>query len=165
MGVGKDKDFFNTEEKQRKEKNIYKEEKRKRGKEEKRGLWMNEADTLCSKIIGACIEVHKALGPGLMEQVYQQCLCRELSLQGLQFKTEIPVTLSYKGIVLDVALRADLLVEDMIIVEIKAVNDWNAIYEAQLISYLKLANKPAGLLINFNVHALKDGIKRLFREA
>ena len=123
---------------------------------------MNEVDLLCGKIIGACIEVHKFLGPGLMERVYQQCLCRELNLQGLRYKEEIPVNLNYKGVELDVTLRADLMVEEMILVEIKAVNDWNAVYEAQLISYLKLANKPAGLLVNFNVPILKDGIKRLF---
>jgi GxxExxY protein len=123
---------------------------------------MNEVDRLCGKIIGACIEVHKFLGPGLMERVYQQCLCRELNLQGLKFQTEVPVQLNYKGVELDVTLRADIMVEDMVLVEIKAVNEWNAVYEAQLISYLKLANKPAGLLINFNVPILKDGIKRLF---
>ncbi len=123
---------------------------------------MNEVDVLCGKIIGACIEVHKFLGPGLMERVYQPCLCRELTLQGMRYQTELPVQLNYKGVELDVTLRADLMVEDMILVEIKAVNEWNAVYEAQLISYLKLANKPAGLLINFNVPILKEGIKRLF---
>ncbi|PKN71425.1 MAG: GxxExxY protein [Candidatus Cloacimonetes bacterium HGW-Cloacimonetes-3] len=126
---------------------------------------MTEADVVCGKIIRACIEVHKALGPGLMEKVYQQCLCRELTLQGLQYKSEVPVSLNYKGVQLDVTLRADLLVEDMVLVEIKAVNEWNALFEAQLISYLKLAEKPAGLLVNFNVPLMKDGIKRLFNGA
>ncbi len=123
---------------------------------------MTEVDVLCGRIIGACIEVHKALGPGLMEKVYQQCLCRELALQGIRYHTEVHVSLKYKGIELDVALRADMLIEDLILVEIKAVNEWNAVYEAQLISYLKLANKPAGLLVNFNVPIMKDGIRRLF---
>jgi GxxExxY protein len=100
-----------------------------------------------------------------MEKVYQQCLCRELTLQGLQYKSEVPVSLNYKGVQLDVTLRADLLVEDMVLVEIKAVNEWNALFEAQLISYLKLAEKPAGLLVNFNVPLMKDGIKRLFNGA
>jgi len=126
---------------------------------------LTEADVVCGKIIRACIEVHKALGPGLMEKVYQQCLCRELTLQGLQYKSEVPVSLNYKGVQLDVTLRADLLVEDMVLVEIKAVNEWNALFEAQLISYLKLAEKPAGLLVNFNVPLMKDGIKRLFNGA
>jgi GxxExxY protein len=126
---------------------------------------MTEVDALCGRIIGACIEVHKALGPGLMEKVYQQCLCRELTLQGLKYRSEVPVSLNYKGIQLDVTLRADLLVEDLVLVEIKAVNEWNNLFEAQLISYLKLADKPAGLLVNFNVPIMKDGIKRLFKEA
>jgi len=116
---------------------------------------------LCGKIIGACIEVHKQLGPGLLEKVYQQCLCRELSLSGLSYREEIPINLNYKGLQLDLTLRADILVEDQVLVEVKAVNEWNAVHEAQLISYLKLTNKPSGLLVNFNVPILKDGIKRL----
>ncbi len=123
---------------------------------------MNEIDIMCGKIIGACIEVHKQLGPGLLERVYQQCLCRELSLSGLNFLQEIPVTLDYKGLQLDLTLRADILVEDLVLVEVKAVKEWNSVYEAQLISYLKLTNKAAGLLVNFNVPIMKDGIKRLF---
>ncbi|MDD2229510.1 MAG: GxxExxY protein [Candidatus Cloacimonetes bacterium] len=126
---------------------------------------MTEADIMCGRIIGACIEVHKALGPGLMEKVYVQCLCRELTLQGLKYTSEFPVKLNYKGVQLDITLRADLLVEDTVLVEIKAVNEWNTVYEAQLISYLKLTDKPAGLLVNFNVPIMKDGIKRLFKEA
>ncbi len=126
---------------------------------------MNEVDTLCGKIIGACIEVHKALGPGLLERVYQQCLCTELNLLGLSYREEIPVSVDYKGLKLDLSLRADILVEETVMVEIKAVNEWNAVFEAQLISYLKLAKKPAGLLVNFNVPILKDGIKRVFNGA
>ncbi|MDD4310137.1 MAG: GxxExxY protein [Candidatus Cloacimonetes bacterium] len=121
-----------------------------------------EIDVLCGKIIGACIEVHKTLGPGLFERIYHQCLCRELTLRGIAYHDEFHISLNYKGLELDSVLRADLLVEDTVIVELKAVNEWNHIFEAQLISYLRLANKPAGLLINFNVPILKDGIKRLF---
>ncbi len=121
-----------------------------------------EIDQLCHRIIGACIEVHKALGPGLLENIYQRCLCRELSLNGINYQEEYSISLEYKGLKLDSSLRADLLIEDTVILELKAVNEWNAIFEAQLISYLKLADKPVGLLVNFNVPVLKDGVKRLF---
>jgi len=119
-------------------------------------------DQLCRDIIGACIEVHKALGPGLLESIYHQCVCRELSLRGIAFHEEYRIPLVYKGYNLDTVLRADLLVEDTVIVELKAVNNWSSIFEAQLISYLRLANKPSGLLVNFNLPTLKEGVKRLY---
>ncbi len=121
-----------------------------------------EIDELCSKIIGACIEVHKALGPGLLEKIYHQCLAREFALQGIQFQDEYAIGISYKGISLESELRADFLIENTVILEIKAVNLWNPIFEAQLITYLKLADIPIGLLVNFNVQKLKEGVKRCF---
>ena len=114
-------------------------------------------DELCHEIIGASIEVHKLFGPGLLERIYSQCLCRELTLRGLSYNTEVPIPLIYKGTQLDITF-----VEDTIIVELKSVLEMNPIFEAQLISYLTLSKKPTGLLINFNVPVLKNGIKRLF---
>ena len=122
----------------------------------------HQVDDLCYEIIGASIEVHKIIGPGLLEKIYLQCLCRELNIRGLSFCTEYPIPLVYKGVRLEAEFRADLLVEDLVIVELKAVNEMNPVFEAQLISYITLAEKPTGLLINFNVPILKDGVKRLF---
>lgn len=106
------------------------------------------------------MSVHRALGPGLIEPVYERCLCYELTQRGLQFKSQVAVPILYRGIQLDAALRLDLLVEDAVIVELKAVESLIPLCEAQLLTYLKLANKRLGLLINFNVTRLKDGIKR-----
>ena len=123
---------------------------------------MNQtADELCYEIIGASMEVHKLFGPGLLERIYSQCLCRELTLRGLRYQTEVPIPLVYKDIRLDTIFKADLIVEDTVIVELKAVADLNPLFEAQLISYLTLSRKPTGLLINFNVPVLKRGIRRL----
>ena len=115
---------------------------------------------LSSKIIGAAIEVHKILGPGLLESTYQQCLARELSLSGVAFKLEFPLPVEYKGVRLDCGYRIDLLVEDKLVVELKAVDEIRPIYRAQLLTYMKLAEIDTGLLINFNVERLKDGIQR-----
>ena len=122
----------------------------------------NMVDELCHEIIGASIEVHKLFGPGLLERIYCQCLCRELTLRGLSYNTEVPIPLIYKGTQLDTTFKADLIIEDTVIVELKFVLEMNPIFEAQLISYLTLSKKPTGLLINFNVPVLKNGIKRLF---
>ena len=105
--------------------------------------------------------MHRALGPGLIEPVYERCLCHELNERGLKFKSQVAVPILYRGVQLDAALRLDLLVEDCVIVELKAVENLIPLCEAQLLTYLKLANKRLGLLINFNVRLLKDGIKRL----
>ena len=121
-----------------------------------------ELDRLCHKIIGAAIEVHKTMGPGLLEKIYVQCLCLELNTLGLSIEREKPIPLMYKGIKLGADFKADIVVEDRLIVEIKAVTEMNPLYEAQLISYLTLSGLPTGLLINFNVILLKDGIRRLF---
>jgi len=121
-------------------------------------LYLNE---LSSKIIGAAIEVHKALGPGLLESAYEECLCIELDSRSLAFQRQTNLPIEYKGHCIDCAYRIDLLIEDAIIVELKAVTNIEPIHKAQLITYLKLLNKELGLLINFNVPVLKDGIIRL----
>lgn len=119
-----------------------------------------ELKALSHEIIGACIEVHRALGPGLLEKIYQDCLCHELDLRGIKYIKEPTLRYNYKGFPLDLELRADLIVEDSIVVELKAVKDLHPVYEAQLLSYLRLSDKPVGLLINFNVPVLKNGIVR-----
>jgi GxxExxY protein len=115
---------------------------------------------LTDRIIGAAIEVHKALGPGLLESVYEVCLCRELGLRGLRFEKQIDIPAEYKGVKLDCAYRLDLLVEGKVIVEVKSVETLLPIHEAQLLTYLRLAGKRVGLLINSNVPVLKKGIIR-----
>lgn len=119
-----------------------------------------EREALTETIIGAAIEVHKALGPGLLESVYEECLCRELSLRGLSFARQVAVPVTYKEVRLDCNLFIDLLISDVVVVELKSVEKIAEIHEAQLLTYLKLANKKVGLLINFNVELLKDGIVR-----
>jgi GxxExxY protein len=119
---------------------------------------------LTSKIIGAAIEVHKELGPGLLESAYEECLCHELNLQRIAFKRQIPVPVSYKGVRLDCGYRLDLLVEDSIVVELKACDGIAHIHRAQLLTYLKLLDKSLGLILNFQVSVLKDGIARIANE-
>ncbi|MAX24116.1 MAG: GxxExxY protein [Phycisphaeraceae bacterium] len=120
-----------------------------------------QRDTLTEKVIGLAIQVHRTLGPGLLESVYQSCLCHELAQHGLRFKSEIELPVLYKGMKLDQGFRIDILVEDSLILELKTVEQLRPIHEAQLLTYLKLAQCPVGLLINFNVDLLKNGIKRL----
>ena len=112
-------------------------------------------------IIAAAIEVHRHLGPGLLESAYQECVCYELSQMGLSFTREVRLPLSYKGLQLDCNYRIDLLVEDAIVVELKSVEQILPIHSAQLLTYLKASHKQIGLLINFNVPVLKDGVKRM----
>ncbi len=114
---------------------------------------------LSRPIIGAAIEVHRALGPGLMESVYEGCLCHELHLRGIAFTKQVEIPLYYKNIKLDCNYRADLVIGD-VIVELKAVESLLPLHEAQLMTYMKLLHKPVGLFINFNVAVLKDGVKR-----
>jgi GxxExxY protein len=111
-------------------------------------------------VIGCAIEVHRALGPGLLESAYQMCLCRELVLRGIEFKCQCAIPLNYKGTQLDCGYRADLIVADTALVEVKAVDELIAIHDAQLLSYLKLTRLKVGLLINFNVRVLTHGIRR-----
>ena len=118
-------------------------------------------EPLTGQIIGAAIEVHKQLGPGLLESTYQACLCRELELRGISFECQKPLPLEYKGVRLECGCRIDLLVAGLVIVEIKSVEALAPIHEAQVLTYLKLTGIQIGLLINFNVVVLKDGIRRL----
>ncbi len=115
---------------------------------------------LTREIIGAAIEVHRHLGPGLLESAYRKCLMRELALRRLPFKHEWPLPLEYKGIRIDSGYRLDLLVADAVVVEAKSVESLAKIHEAQLITYLRLGGWTAGLLINFNVDVLTNGIRR-----
>jgi len=119
-----------------------------------------ETNEITRQILDASIAVHKIMGPGLLESVYELCLMKELQLRGLKVQRQVPIPLIYKGYELSKEYVIDLLVEDEIIVELKAVDVMLPIYDAQLISYLKLADKKVGLLINFNVAVLKDGFKR-----
>lgn len=114
---------------------------------------------LSKKVIGCAIEVHKALGPGLLESAYQHCFCHELRLNNIDFQTEKFLPVIYKGDQLDCGYRMDVLVADEIIVELKSVECLKPIHEAQILSYMKLANVGQGLLINFNVPLLKHGLK------
>ena len=119
------------------------------------------ANDLSNQVIGAAIEVHRHLGPGLLESAYQKCLCHELWLRGVPFEDEVPLPIVYKNEALDCAYRMDLLVGGLVIVELKAVEHLEAIHAAQLLTYLKLQKLWLGLLINFNVPFLKNGIKRM----
>ena len=116
---------------------------------------------LSGKIIRAAIEVHRALGPGLLESAYQACLARELALQEIPFEREVPLPVDYKGIEVDCGYRLDFLVYGKVIVELKATDAIHPIHEAQVLTYLKMTGCRVGLLINFNVPVLKAGIKRL----
>jgi GxxExxY protein len=119
-----------------------------------------EFDELSSKVIGCAIEVHKQLGPGLLESSYERCLSYELSCAGIQHETQKELPIDYKGMKLDCGYRVDLLVNNRLIVELKAVEKLLAIHEAQILTYMKLASVKTGLLLNFNVVRFKDGIKR-----
>ena len=111
-------------------------------------------------VIGAAIEVHRGLGPGLLESAYQECLCKELNLRGIPFEREKPLRLEYKGLELECGYRLDILVANSVVIEIKSVETLNPVHDAQLITYLKLGGWKIGLLINFNVAVLKNGIHR-----
>ena len=117
--------------------------------------------SLTGKIIGAAIEIHRALGPGLLESAYEACLLYELRLRKLKVEPQKAMPVFYKDVMLDCGYRVDLVVEDQVIVEIKSVSSLAPIHEAQVLSYLKLSNCKIGLLINFNVRILKEGIRRL----
>lgn len=111
-------------------------------------------------ILDACITVHRGMGPALLKSVYELCLMKELELRGVNAKNQVPLPLVYKGVELSRDLRIDILVEDDIILELKSTENMIPVYEAQLISYLKLADKRLGFLINFNVPLLKEGFRR-----
>jgi GxxExxY protein len=122
---------------------------------------MEEINALTEKIIGAAIEVHRHLGPGLLESTYKACLAHELRLQGFMVDVEKDMPIRYKNLVVERAYIVDLLVQSTVILELKSVEKTHPIHDAQLITYLKLSGHTVGLLINFNVKLLKDGIKRM----
>ena len=118
-------------------------------------------DPLSYKVIGCALEVYKTLGPGLLEKVYQKALMKELELKGLKAEMEVPISIVYKGDEIGEGLRLDILVENQLIIELKSVEELNPVHYKQLTSYLKLTGKKVGLLINFNVDDLMDGIHRI----
>ena len=120
-----------------------------------------ESNSITGKIIGAAIDIHRALGPGLLESAYEACLIYELRLRKLKVESQKAIPIFYKDVLLDCGYRADLVVEDQAIVEIKSVSNLASIHEAQLLSYLKLSGYKIGLLLNFNVKYLKEGIRRM----
>ena len=116
---------------------------------------------LTEKVIGCAIEVHRMLGPGLLESTYQQCLAHELMLIAIPFRLEAPLPVDYKAVKLDCGYRLDLVVDEQLIVELKAVDQITGLHQAQLMTYMKLSKVSLGLLINFNVTRLVDGVKRM----
>lgn len=123
-----------------------------------------EFDNLSKTVIGCAIEVHKSLGPGLLEATYHKCLEHELALAGLHFLSEKPVSLQYKTVNLDCGFRLDLIVQDSLIIEIKSVEQFLPIHQAQVLTYMKITNIQTALLLNFNVPILKHGIKRFVNQ-
>jgi GxxExxY protein len=119
-----------------------------------------ELNEITRKIIGCAIEVHKSLGPGLLESAYEECLSYELIKNGLNIKRQQPTPVVYKEIKLECGYRIDILVENSVVVELKVVDEFNPVHEAQILTYMKFSNKSLGLLINFNVTILRNGIKR-----
>ena len=123
-----------------------------------------ELNQLTSKIIGAAIEVHKILGPGLLESTYEECLCHELELRGLHFARQRELPIVYKERTLDAGYRLDIVVEGAVVLELKSCDAIEPIHRAQLITYLRLSGLQVGLLLNFNVPVMKDGIVRIVNE-
>src|SRR5260370_31779836 len=124
-------------------------------------LTPRENDLLTERIIGFAIEVHRQLGPGLLESAYEECLCYELKQSGLSFRRQVPLPVIYKAIRLDCGYRIDVVVEEQVILELKTVERLMPIHEAQILTYLKLSGLHTGLLLNFNSAVLKDGIRRI----
>ena len=122
---------------------------------------MRYLDELSYKVIGCAIEVHRTLGPGLLESVYEKALMHELALNNIPVRSQVAVKANYKGLDVGEGLRLDLLVDEQLIVELKSVDDFKPVHHKQLLTYLKLMNKQLGLLINFNVCNLTDGVKRI----
>jgi len=122
---------------------------------------MEERDPLSHLVIGAAIEVHRIMGPGLLESVYQRCIEQELRLRGAVFEAQVLIPLEYKGTKLNDELKIDLFFPGQLVVELKAVEKLHPVHEAQLLTYLRLSKTRVGLLINFNVPVLKDGVKRM----
>jgi len=118
---------------------------------------------LSNVVIGRAIEVHKQLGPGLLESAYEECLAHEFKMVALKFERQKPVPLKYKTVSLECGYRVDFLIEDQLVVEIKSVDALIPIFDAQILTYMRLADKPLGLLMNFNAQTLKDGLRRFVR--
>ena len=121
----------------------------------------SERDSLTELVIGLAIEVHRALGPGLLESAYQECLCYELKANGIAFGRQVALPVVYKSVNLNCGYRMDLVVDDRLVVELKTVEKILPVHEAQLLTYLRLSGIRTGLLLNFNTSVLKDGIKRM----
>ena len=121
---------------------------------------MRDSD-LTEVIIGAAIDVHKSLGPGLLESAYEECFCHELALRGVICERQKPLSLSYKGLKLDCGYRMDVVVDNRVVVELKSIERILPIHEAQLLTYMKLSGLKTGLIINFNVQVLKEGLRRM----
>jgi GxxExxY protein len=119
-----------------------------------------DRDPVTEKIIGCAIEVHRALGPGLLESAYEKCLAFELGQHGIPFRRQVPVPVEYKGARIECGYRIDLLIDDLVILELKSVDQLAPVHDAQLLTYMKLARIRTGLLINFNQHRLIDGLRR-----
>ena len=127
------------------------------------GLIEHTTNPISERTLGAAIEVHRHLGPGLLESSYHTCLCRELELHGIAHQSQVALPLEYKGIQIAKGYVIDLLIEDSLIVEIKSVDKLLPVHSAQLMTYMRLQRVPSGLLINFNVHTLLHGIRRILR--
>ncbi len=125
---------------------------------------MKALDELSYKVIGCAIEVHRTLGPGLLESAYEKALIHELKLNNIPVQSQVEVNMNYKGVDIGEGLRLDLLVDNQLIIELKSVEEFKPIYYKQLLTYLKLMNKQVGLLINFNVSNLTDGVKRIVND-
>ena len=120
-----------------------------------------EIESVAKTIVDAALKVHRALGPGLLESVYELCLAHELRRRGVQLESQVKLPISYEGLKIDAGLRLDLIVAQQVVVEVKAVEKLHPVHDAQLLSYLKLTGLKLGLLINFNVPLIRDGIKRI----
>ncbi len=121
----------------------------------------SDRDPLTDQVIGFAIEVHRVLGPGLLESAYEQCLCHELDSHGIAFRRQVPLPVIYKSMRLDCGYRLDMVVEERLVLELKTVEQLLPVHEAQLLTYLRLGEFKTGLLLNFNTAVLKDGIKRM----
>ena len=128
---------------------------------QRKSRMIKEEDRLSKEIIGAAIEVHRHLGPGMLESACEKCLCKELEIRNIEFEKQKPLAVVYKGITLDCGYKLDVVVEGKVILELKSVNKFESIHDAQLLTYLKIEDLKLGILINFNVPVLKDGIKRI----
>ena len=122
---------------------------------------VTDEDKISNQIIGSAIEVHRALGPGLLESAYEECLCRDFLLKNITFERQVGVPVVYKGVSLDCGYRLDIVVAGLVIIELKTIKRFEPIHDAQLLTYLKLTKLKLGVLLNFNVPIMKHGIKEL----